>query len=127
MLQIKQIQNTACIYLRKCKTKANKYTAGDLKSDNYVNQLIYFEGFRVLRNLRESPAYFDNSNKDLFAVIRQLSNPTWFCLLSTAKTRWSHLLKTLDRLVEKKDYISYEIENTRWQQKSDLIQKDPVN
>ena len=29
-------------------------------------------------------------------------------------------------LVEKKDYIDCEIENIIWQQKSDLIQKDPV-
>ena len=30
-LQIKQIQNSACISLRKCKTKGTKYTTGDLK------------------------------------------------------------------------------------------------
>ena len=35
-LQIKQIQNSASISLRKCKTKGKKYTAGDLKSDDYV-------------------------------------------------------------------------------------------
>ena len=45
--QIEQIQNSACISLRKCKTK---YTAGDLKLDDYVNKLIHQdEGFRVLR------------------------------------------------------------------------------
>ena len=33
-LQIKQVQNSACISLRKCKTKGTKYTAGDLKSDD---------------------------------------------------------------------------------------------
>ena len=59
-------------------------------------------------------------------MIRQLGNPTWFCSFSAAETRWSHLLKTLGRLVEKKDYTDYEIENMAWQQKSDLIQKDPV-
>ena len=59
-------------------------------------------------------------------MIRQLGNPTWFCSFSAAVTRWSHLLKTLGRLVEKKDYTDCEIENMTWQQKSDLIQKDPV-
>lgn len=50
-LQIKQIQNSACISLRKCKTKGNKYTAGHLKSDDYVNKLIHQdEGFRVQYN-----------------------------------------------------------------------------
>ena len=33
-LQIKQIQDTASISLRKCKTKGKKYTAGDFKSDH---------------------------------------------------------------------------------------------
>lgn len=59
-------------------------------------------------------------------MICQLGNPTWFCSFAVAETRWSHLLKTLGRLVESKDYIDYGIENMTWQQKSDLIQKDPV-
>ena len=60
-------------------------------------------------------------------MIRQLGNPTWFCSLSAAETRWSHLLKTLGRLQEKKDYTDYEMKNMAWQQKSDLIQKELVN
>ena len=35
-------------------------------------------------------------------------------------------MKTLGKLVERKDYSDYEIENMTWQQTSDLIQKDPV-
>ena len=37
-------------------------------------------------------------------MIRQLGNP-WFCSLSAAETRWVHLLKTLGRLVDKKDVL----------------------
>jgi len=116
-LQIKQIQNSASISLRKCKTKGKKYTAGDLKSDDYVNKLIQAdEGFRVLKNLRGSPPYFERCKKDLFAMIRQLGNPTWFSSFSAAETRWVHLLKTLGRLVDKKDYTDDEIENMTWLQ-----------
>ena len=65
-LQIKKIQDTARISIRKCKTKGKKYTAGDLKSDDYLSKLINLdEGYRVLRNLRGSPPYFANSKKDL--------------------------------------------------------------
>lgn len=39
-LQIKQIQDSACISLRKCKMKGKHYIAGDLKSENYLNKLI---------------------------------------------------------------------------------------
>ena len=110
-LQIKQIQDTASISLRKCKTKG-KYTAGDLKSEDYVNKLIHLdEGFRVLKNLRGSPGYFQKCKKDLFAMIRQLGNPTWFCSFSAAETRWTHLLKILGRILEKKEYSDDEINN----------------
>ena len=50
----------------------------------------------------------------------------WFCSFSAAETRWSRLLKTLGRLEEKKDYTDCESENMKWQQKSYLIQKDPL-
>ena len=59
-------------------------------------------------------------------MIRQLGNPTWFCSFSAAETRWSHLLKTLGRIVEKKEYTDDETKQMTWEQKSDLIQKDPV-
>ena len=35
-------------------------------------------------------------------------------------------MKTLGRIVEKKNYTDCESENMTWQQKSDLIEKDPV-
>ena len=125
-LQIKQIQDTASISLRKCKTKGKKYTAGDFKSDDYVNKLIHLdEGFRVLKNLRGSPAYFQKCKKDLFAMIRQLGNPTWFCSFSAAETRWTHLLKTLGRILEKKEYSNEEINNMTWQQNQTLSKETP--
>ncbi len=90
-LQIRQIQGSASLSLRKCKTKGKTYTAGDLKSESCVDKLINLdEGFRVLRNLRGSPPYFERCKKDLFAMIRQLGKPTWFCSFSAAETRWIH-------------------------------------
>jgi hypothetical protein len=110
--------------LRKCKT----YTAGDLKSESSVNKLINLdEGFRVFRNLRGSPPYFERCKKDLFGMIRQLGNPTWFCSFSAAETRWIHLIKILGRLIDNKDYMDDEIKEMTWQKKAELIQKkDPV-
>ena len=52
------------------------------------------------------------------------------CVTTTTSidtTKWissTISLKTLGRLIEKKDYTDCEIENMTWQQKSDLIQKD---
>ena len=41
-LQMKQIQNSACISQRKCKIKGNKYAAGYLKSDNWFLIIALF-------------------------------------------------------------------------------------
>lgn len=59
-------------------------------------------------------------------MIRQLGNPTWFCSLSAAETRWKHLLQALGRIVKKKQYTDAEKENMSSQQESNLIQKDLV-
>ncbi len=126
-LQIRQIQGSASLSLRKCKSKGKIYTAGDLKSESCVDKLINLdEGFRVLRNLRGSPPYFERCKKDLFAMIRQLGKPTWFCSFSAAETRWIHLIKILDRLIDNKDYSDEEVKQMTWQKISELIQNDPV-
>ena len=126
-LQIRQIQGSASLSLRKCKTKGKTFRAGDLKSESSVNRLIHLdEGFRVLRNLRGSPPYFERCKKDLFAMIRQLGNPTWFFSFSAAETRWIHLIKILGRLIDNKYYTDDEVRQMSWQRKSELIQKDPV-
>ena len=101
-IQIKQIQGSACISLRKCKTNANKYTAGELRTEVPLNKLVHLdEGFRVLKRLRGSPRYFEKCKKDLFAMIRQLGSPTWLCIFSATETKWTHLLKVFGRIVEK--------------------------
>ena len=84
-LQVKQIQGSASLSLRKRKTKGKTYTAGDLKSESSVKWINLDEGFRVFRNLRDSPPYFERCKKDLFAMIRQLGNPTWFCPFSAVE------------------------------------------
>ena len=124
-MQIRQIQGSASLSLRKCKTKGKTYTAGDLKSESSVNKLINLdEGFQVLRNLRVSPPYFERCKKDLFAMIRQLGNPTWFCSFSAAETRWIHLIKILVLLTIKITLIM-KLDKCHGR-KSELIQKDPV-
>ena len=49
-------------------------------------------------------------------MICQSGNPTWFCSFSAAETRWSHRLKILGRLVEKKELNDDEINNMTWKQ-----------
>lgn len=121
-LQIKQIQDKVMLAIRKCKLNCKKYTAAQV-----LDSIVRLnEGFQVLRNLRGSPPYWEKAKKDIFAMIRQLGLPTWFCSFSAAETKWIPLLKCLGELIENVSYSDDEILNMSWEHKSKLIKADPV-
>ena len=59
-------------------------------------------------------------------MIRQLGSASLFCSFSSAETQWTHLLRILGKLVDNKTYTDTELENLNWEEKSRLIQSDPV-
>ena len=64
--------------------------------------------------------------EDIFAMIRQLSFPTWFMSLSAADTRWTDLLRMLAKLNDGIECSQKEVDVMTWQEKTKLVQKDPV-
>ena len=86
-MQMKQISDKVNLAVRRCKGKDKKITAAEARSSEYVDKLVNLdEGYHIFRQLRNSPAYLQSRKKDIFAMIRQLSLPTWFMLLSAADT-----------------------------------------
>ena len=59
-------------------------------------------------------------------MIRQLGPATLFCSFTLTETKWIHLLRILGKLVDAKEYSDTELENLNWEEKSRLIQSDPV-
>ncbi|XP_026481429.1 uncharacterized protein LOC113388245 [Ctenocephalides felis] len=91
--------------------------------------LIEFDdGYRLLKNLRSSPAFWQDKKKKLLAMIRQLGRPTLFLTLSAAESHWPELLKTLmkysnfDRSISTRD--AYLLDQNI---KTNLIRNDPVS
>ena len=119
-LQMKIILSKAQIALTKCKGNKRTLNAGNLKQQGALDRLLrYDEGYKFLRALRGSPAYFEKAQKDLFAMIRQLGPASLFCSFSSAEMQWTHLLKILGNLVDNKNYTNEE-------ERCRLIQSDPV-
>lgn len=119
-LQIKQIQDKVALAMRKCKTEGKKITVGQVLDDTSFDQLVRLnEGYRVLRTLRGSPAYWENAKRDVFAMIRQLGIPTWFCSFSAAETKWVSVLKILHKTLFNKILTDEEIGNLTWEEKCD--------
>ena len=125
-LQMKQLIDQTQIVMRKCKTKGKSLTAEDVKGDGAKEYIHSDKAYKFMKSLRGSPPYFQAVSKDLFAVIRQLGAATFFMSLSAAETRWSHLLKILSQIIDDKELSDEEVLNLTWQEKSRLIQSDPV-
>ena len=126
-LQMKIVLGKSQIALRKFKGNERALTTGQLKQQGPLERLVHLdEGYKFLRALRGSPPYFEKAKKDVFAMIRQLGPATLFGSFSSAETQWTHLLRILGKLVDKKEYSDKELENLNWQEKCRLIQGDPV-
>ena len=126
-LQMKQISDKVNLAVRRCKGTEKKITAAEARNSEYLDKLVNLdEGYYIFRQLRNSPAYLQSRKKDIFAMIRQLSLPTWFMSLSAADTRWTDLLKMLAKLNDGISYSDKDIEELTWQEKTKLVQRDLV-
>ena len=127
-LQIDQVCSKVHRAVRRCKTKGKSYTAGYILKDNMDESLVRLdEGYRIFKTMRNSPQYWENQKKEVFAMIRQLGIPTLFISLSANDLHWSELIITLGKLVDKQDYTEAVESNTlSWQTRSRLVQSDPV-
>ena len=124
---MKQISDKVNLAVRRCKGNEKKITAAEARNSEYLDKLVNLDkGYYIFRQLRNSPAYLQSRKKDIFAMIRQLSLPTWFMSLSAADTRWTDLLKMLAKLNNGVSYTDKDIEELTWQEKTKLVQKDPV-
>lgn len=72
-LQIKQIQDKVNLAMRKCQNEGKKVIVKEVLNPAAFDNIVPLnEGYRVLRTLRGSPAYWESAKKDVFAMIRQL-------------------------------------------------------
>jgi hypothetical protein len=109
------------------KKKGEKPTAGELLNPTGIEKLICHDhGFRLLKEVRTSPAYWEGKTKQTFAMIRQLGVPTLFLTLSAAESRWCELLVILKKVLDGVTITENEASLMPYQKKADLIRRDPV-
>ena len=127
-LQLEQVCNKIHLAVRRCKTKGKSYTAGYILNDNMGESLVKLdEGYKIFKTIRNSPQYWENQKKDVFAMIRQLGLPTLFISLSANDLHWPELIVALGKLVDNKDYSeALESKTLSWEIRSCLVQSDPV-
>ncbi|XP_060776102.1 uncharacterized protein LOC132885442 [Neoarius graeffei] len=119
--EVQQVQSSIQIALRKGSQKdVSPQTL--LNSDSLQQILRNDEGYKFLRGIRGTPPYWMSVQKDLFAMIRQLSIPTFFASFSSADLRWPEFLSSLQRVEGKQPNVS----DLDWSDKCGLIRRNPV-
>lgn len=94
-----------------------------LRDPNVLSKLLKSdEALRFMQPIRGTPAYWSLVQKDLFAMLRQLGIPTWFCSFSAAEFRWSDTISTL--LPQQND--SRDPNQLDWSEKCKILNSNPV-
>ncbi|XP_055077310.1 LOW QUALITY PROTEIN: uncharacterized protein LOC117394129 [Periophthalmus magnuspinnatus] len=119
MLEVQQVVSKVSIALRKGHSGQTNAAAGE---GTLENLLQYDNGYRFMQPIRGTPPFWQSAQKDLFACIRQLGIPTWFCSFSSADLRWPSLLKTL----LKQEGSTRSVEDLDWAERCDLLRRHPV-
>ncbi|KAJ8029051.1 ATP-dependent DNA helicase PIF1 [Holothuria leucospilota] len=119
------IHSSIAIAMRKGKTKTSSgrvLTSRMLQNRKHLKELIgRDDGYHFMKNIRGTPAYWESTLKDLFAMIRQLGIPTWFCSFSAADRRW----KEINTAILKQQGKSIP-SNINWKMHCDIIASNPV-
>ena len=122
--EVEQVKSSVSIALRKGKGGQRSYKVSDiLKDEDSLKQMLEFDdGYRFLKPIRGTPAFWQGAQRDLLACVRQLGIPTWFCSFSSADMRWTNLLYS----ILKQEGRTATVEALEWADRCDLLRRNPV-
>ena len=99
MEDIKQIESDINLAIRLSKGRTvggQKITPGLLHNPEAVQQLVRNEqAYKFLKNVRGSPACWQNELYDVLAMFHRLGIPTWFLTLSAADLHWPEIVQAV--------------------------------
>nr|XP_055075157.1 uncharacterized protein LOC129454640 [Misgurnus anguillicaudatus] len=123
--ELNQIVSNVSIALRKGSDKSllKAVTSDVLTNPESLSKFLnYDEGYKFLRPVRGTPPYWQATQKDLFALIRQLGIPTFFASFSSADLRWPEMINTI--LIQEGKNLN--VDELDWSEKCGLIRRNPV-
>lgn len=98
-------------------------TAEMLCDKNILKELFKKdEAIKFLKPVRGTPPYWQAAQKDVFAMIRQLGIPQFFCSFSSADFRWPEIVQTI--MTQQGDTRHFE--ELTWNDKCKILRSNPV-
>ena len=123
--EINELSNCMSVAMRKATSSfGNKPITSDMLVDqDQINKLFRADdGFKFMKTVRGTPAYWEQTMRDLFSMIRQLGIPTFFTSFSAADRRWTEIVKCICNQLGH-DYN----EDMNWTDYCQLINKNVVS
>ncbi|KAL7884458.1 hypothetical protein AOLI_G00072280 [Acnodon oligacanthus] len=114
------------IQLRKAKSMTRdgrRINSALLQDKQELDKLVRNnEGTRFMQPLRGTPAYWEKTLRDLFAMLRQLGTPTFFCTFCAAEMRWPEVITAIKaQQGETVDFSALD-----WSEKCEILCSNPV-
>ncbi|XP_052681371.1 uncharacterized protein LOC128162243 [Crassostrea angulata] len=126
MSELNQVIEKTQISVRKSLSKftnGKPVTLDMLQDPTTLSSLLrHDDAIRFMQPIRGTPAYWATAQKDLFAMLRQLGIPTWFCSFSAAEYRWNDAVKVILQQ-QNDDRNPYQMD---WSEKNDVLRSNPV-
>merc|ERR1712208_171546 len=112
-------------YLRQA-TKIPNLTKSDVLNLKHENIGRFNRSFEVFKNMRGTSMYYENSKKNLMALLRQNGCPSLFFTLSMAEFDWPDLLQEIIETVYRQKITKEQIAKMTANQKDELITENYV-
>ncbi|KAJ8019346.1 ATP-dependent DNA helicase PIF1 [Holothuria leucospilota] len=123
--ELEEVCSSISIAMRKgstCTADGKAITSSMLKDTLELKKMMQNdEGYRFLKKIRGTTPYWESTMSDVFAMVRQLGIPTWFCSFSTADRRW----KEIDEAILEQQGKTVP-ENITWTEHCNIIGMNPV-
>ena len=96
--EIKQLKSDMQMALKRRTKDGRRITAGDLKDFKLVNQMVFKDiAYKFIKNVRGTPAYWQNALMDTLAMLRSFGTSTWFRVYLLLSFCGLNLRKLLER------------------------------
>ena len=126
-MELLRLRSNVSLFCRQGKQGTRPLKVSDILDENSVENLVLTDNaFKLLKNVRASPPFWQEKKKEVMAMVRQLGMPSLFMTLSAAETQWPELIRILYKVLKGRDITLEEASELSWMEKAELIRKDPI-
>lgn len=103
------------------------FSAQQFRDEGFVKTLCHSDAaYKFIKTIPSSPAFWENTKKEVLAMIRQLGIPTLFVTVSPSEHKWPELLVLLSKSVDGTVIEENEATELSYLEKDRLLRSDPV-